>query len=181
VLTHVLGMLKDMCRAWQVLLAPPQPPACEPCSTARSPGPAHLQAARQRRPAKKAARGTQTEAHAGAATFAGPLRGGLGFGALTACTGRRRKPHVSADDAAPGTTASPGAAGIEDASKWIEAAVEVCFVLCPALAVYPAVSSPMWAAARPLHQGSPAADAMLSDTARRSCSGSPYRIATKHC
>jgi hypothetical protein len=119
------------------MFQPPVHSSCTACLVAL----VHLQAARQRRPAKKAAQGTQTGVYGGAAGSAGPLRGGLGFGALTACTGRRRKPHVSADDAAaPGSAPSPGVAGIEDASKWTEAADEVrmlsqlsaisCSILC---------------------------------------------------
>lgn len=79
-----------------------------------------IQAARQRRPAKKAARGTQTTSR-GADSAATPLRGGLGFGALTACTGRRRKPHAPVDDGGGGGMG----ADIEDASQWIEEADEV--------------------------------------------------------
>lgn len=76
-----------------------------------------LQAARQRRPAKKAAR-QQQRRRAGGEGGATLTHGGLAFGALSACTGRRRKPHVVETDA----EAESSGGGIEDASEWIEEA-----------------------------------------------------------
>ncbi len=76
------------------------------------------QAARQRRPAKKAARQQQQRRRAGGEGGATLTHSGLAFGALSACTGRRRKPHVVETDA----EAECSGVGIEDASEWIEEA-----------------------------------------------------------